>query len=66
MFTKLAPYTKSIVAFVVAVLQVVSLAVMLAADGNLSPADWNAIIGAVIIGLGGTGAVYQFPNKENK
>lgn len=61
---KLKPYTKTVVAFIVGVLQVMSLMIMLNADGKLSPEDYNAIITAIIISLGGTAAVYQFPNKD--
>lgn len=60
------PYTKAIIAGIVGLLQIVSLYVMLSADGLMSPEDVNAIIGAVIIALGGTGAVYQFPNAKGK
>lgn len=66
MVEKLKPYTKTVVAFIVGMLQITSLFVILNADGRLSPEDVNAIIGAMIIALGGTGAVYQFPNRENK
>lgn len=63
---KLRPYTKTIVAFLVGILQVLSLYVTLNADGKFSPEDVNAIITSVIIALGGTGAVYQLPNKKVK
>lgn len=63
---KAQPYTKAFVAFVVGLLQITSLSIVLNADGKLSPEDINAIIAAVIIALGGTGAVYQLPNKEAK
>lgn len=63
---KMQPYTKAFVAFVVGMLQILSLFVTLNADGRLSPEDINAIIAAMIIALGGTGAVYQLPNKEAK
>lgn len=61
---KLRPYTKAIVAFAVGCLQVASVIVMLNADGKLSAEDVNAVIGAVILAIGGTGAVYQLPNKK--
>jgi hypothetical protein len=64
MFNKLKPYTKTVVAFVVAVLQVLSLYVALSADGHLSAEDKQALINAVIVGLGGTGAVYALPNRK--
>lgn len=64
MLEQLRPYTKSIIAGLVGLLQILALYVTLSADGKLSPEDVNALIGAVIIALGGTGAVYQFPNKE--
>lgn len=64
--SKLRPYTKTIVAFLVGSLQVLSLYVTLSTDGKLSPEDLNAMIYAVIIALGGTGAVYQLPNKKVK
>lgn len=62
----LKPYTKSIIAFAVGVLQVVALYVALSADGELTPDDINAIINATIIALGGTGLVYTLPNAKTK
>lgn len=64
MLEKYKPYTKAIVAFVVGCLQVLSLFITLTSDGILSAEDQVAIIGAVILALGGTGAVYQLPNKK--
>lgn len=60
----LRPYTKSILAGITGALQIVALYLTLSADGRVSPEDLNAIIGAVIIALGGTGLVYQLPNKK--
>ena len=60
------PYTKSLIAFAVGVLQVASLYVVLNNDGKFSNEDIQAIINAVILALTGTGAVYQFPNKGGK
>lgn len=60
----LRPYTKSIIAGVVAVLNLVMLFITLNADGKLSPEDMNALIGAVILAIGGTASIYQFPNKK--
>lgn len=66
MFEKLKPYTKTIIAFIVGILQIVALYVTLNNDGKLSSEDTNALIAAVIVALGGTGAVYQFPNTESQ
>lgn len=63
MLDKLKPYTKAIIAFVVGGLQVAQLAVQLSPDG-FSPEEYSTIIGAVILALGGTAAVYQFPNRK--
>lgn len=63
---KFRPYTKAIVAFIVGCLQILSVYITLNADGSLSPEDMNAIIGAVILSLSGTAAVYQLPNKKEK
>lgn len=60
----LRPYTKTITAFVVGLLQILSLYITLNADGRLSAEDQNALIGAVVIALGGTGLVYQLPNRN--
>lgn len=60
----LKPYTKAIVAFVVGVLQILSLYFSLNADGSLSGEDVQALINAVIIALTGTGAVYALPNRK--
>lgn len=66
MFEKLKPYTKTVIAFIVGALQVLALYVTLNDDGKLSAEDMNALIGAIIIAIGGTGAVYQFPNTESQ
>lgn len=60
----LKPYTKAIIAGLIGLLQVVQVYVMLSANG-MTPEDWNTFIGAVILAVGGTGAVYQFPNKKS-
>lgn len=60
----LRPYTKTVTAFIVGLLQILSLYITLSADGVMSPEDQNALIGAVIIALGGTGLVYQLPNRN--
>lgn len=60
----LQPYTKTIVAFIVGCLQVAALYINLTADGNLSSEDLVTIISAIVIALGGTGLVYQLPNKK--
>lgn len=65
MLNKLRPYTKSIIAGVVGVLQILQVYVMLSANG-MTPEDVNTLIGSVILAITGTGAVYQFPNKESK
>lgn len=62
---QLKPYTKAIVAFIVGLLQIAQLAVQLSPDG-FTPEEVSAIIGAVILAIGGTAAVYQLPNKEAK
>lgn len=62
---KLKPYTKSIIAGVVGLLQILQLVVQLS-PGGFSPEDISSIITAVIVALGGTAAVYQFPNKEKQ
>jgi hypothetical protein len=59
----LKPYVKTIVAAVVGALQVAALFLVLSKDG-LSGADVEALINAVILALGGTGAVYALPNKH--
>lgn len=58
-------YTKAILAGVYGVLNIVSLYIILAADGSITPQDQVALIAAIITALGGTGAVYQFPNKKS-
>lgn len=66
MLDQLRPYTKSIIAGIVGVLQIAQLAVQLSPDG-FTPDEVSTIIGAVILAVGGTAAVYQFPNtKETK
>lgn len=60
------PYTKSIIAGIVGVLQVLSLYIVLNNDGSFSAEDQTAIINAVIIAITGTGAVYQLPNTKAK
>ena len=62
---KLKPYTKAIVAGVVGALQVLQVYLTLSANG-MTTEDWNSVIGSVILAITGTGAVYQFPNKEKK
>lgn len=63
---EMAPYWKAVTAFIVGCLQVLALYVTLSADGKITPEDFNAIIATVILALGGTGAVYQVPNKKLK
>jgi len=63
MLDNLKPYTKSIIAGVVGLLQILLLVVQLS-PGGFSTEDISSIITAVIVSLGGTAAVYQFPNKE--
>lgn len=60
----LKPYTKSIIAGLVGLLQVVQVYVMLSSNG-MTLEDVNTFIGAMILAIGGTGAVYQFPNKKS-
>lgn len=66
MLEQLRPYTKAIIAFIVGALQILALYITLNADNNLSPEDLQALINAVVLALGGTAAVYQFPNKVVK
>lgn len=63
MIDKLKPYTKSIIAGVVGLLQILQLVVQLS-PGGFSTEDVTSIITAVIVALGGTAAVYQFPNRS--
>jgi hypothetical protein len=63
MIDKLKPYTKSIIAGVVGLLQILQLVVQLS-PGGFSTEDVTSIITAVIVALGGTAAVYQFPNVK--
>ncbi len=65
MLEKLKPYTKSIIAGLVGLLQILQLVVQLS-PGGFSPEDVSSIITAIIVALGGTAAVYQFPNKEKQ
>lgn len=60
----LKPYTKAIVAFIVGVLQILSVYYTLTSDGSLSYEDKNALINAIILAITGTGAVYQLPNAK--
>ena len=60
----LKPYTKSIIAGLAFLVQLVMLYVTLNADGNLSAEDINALLGNIYVALGGTGLVYALPNKK--
>lgn len=57
-------YAKTIVAIIIGLLQILSLYVVLIADGTLDPTEQQALIQAVIIALGGSAAVYSIPNKK--
>lgn len=61
----LKPYTKAIIAALVGVLQVAQLAIQLSPDG-FTTEELSSILGAIILTIGGTTAVYQFPNKKAK
>ncbi len=65
MLEKLKPYTKSLIAAFVGLLQIAQLAVQLS-PGGFGPDELSSLIGAVIIAIGGTAAVYQFPNTKAK
>lgn len=65
MLEKLRPYTKTVVAAIIGALQVLQVYVVLSANGMTSE-DWSTLINSVILAIGGTGAVYQFPNKGSK
>jgi len=65
MLDNLKPYTKSIIAGAVGILQILQLVVQLS-PGGFTTEDITSIIGAIILALGGTAAVYQFPNKERQ
>lgn len=57
-------YKKAIAALIIGVLQVASVYLMLSSDGTVSPTDWQAVINAVILALGGTIAVERVTNKK--
>ena len=58
------PYAKTIVAVIIGLLQILSVYVVLIADGTFSATDQQAVIQATIIALGGSAAVYSIPNKK--
>lgn len=61
---ELLKYKKGIVAFVIGALQVLSIYFMLSSDGLMSPTDWQTVINAVILALGGTAGVVAVSNKK--
>lgn len=56
-------YKKSIVAFVVGVLQVLMVYISVAGDGFMTASDWQVVVSATIVALGGTVGVYVARNK---
>lgn len=65
LISELRPYTKAIIAGLTGLLNILMLYVTLSADGKVTSDEINIIIGAVIVWLGGTAGVYQFPNKKS-
>jgi len=64
MLDELKPYTKAIVAFLVFALQWGVLYLTLTEDNSLSNQDKAALLNNIILALGGTAAVYTFPNRK--
>lgn len=61
---ELLKYKKGIVAGVIGILQILSVYLMLNSDGIMSPTDWQTVINAVILSLGGTAGVVAVSNKK--
>lgn len=64
MLKEFTPYTKAIVAFLVFALQWGVLYLTLTEDNSLSNQDKAALLNNIILALGGTAAVYTFPNRK--